>query len=168
MPALRPFVLHGRCFLRRAVLRNVHGQITHIARRTRGIANGACFATARDCIGRKGIRMRRRLWIIAWAVPLIGLTGCHVPTRKPPSVDFRTRAPLAGISENAAGWPDQEWWKSFGDAQLDTLMDLAQKQSPVLDVLDARVRLAAGQVEAARANAGPDLTGAPAASRSHI
>jgi len=109
----------------------------------------------------------RRSWLVA-ATALIALSGCHVPTKKPPTVDLRTRAPLAGISENVAGWPDQEWWKSFGDAQLDTLMNLAQKQSPVLDVLHARVRLAAAQVEAARANAGPDVTGIASASRSHI
>ncbi len=110
----------------------------------------------------------RRLRIVACTAPLVVLAGCHVPTKKPPDIALRTRAPLAGIAENAAGWPDQQWWKSFGDAQLDTLIDLAQKQSPALDVLDARVRVAAAEVEAARANAGPDVTGIGSASRTHI
>ena len=98
----------------------------------------------------------------------LALAACHVPVRKPPDIPLRTRAPLAGIAQDVAGWPDQQWWKSFGDAQLDALMNLAQSQSPALDVLDARVRVAAAQVEAARANAGPDVTGLGAASRSRI
>jgi outer membrane protein, multidrug efflux system len=96
------------------------------------------------------------------------LAACHVPTKKPPAVQLRTNAPLAGIAEDIAGWPNQQWWKSFGDAQLDTLMDEALKQSPALDVLDARVRMAQAQVEAARANAGPSITGAASASRTRI
>ena len=40
----------------------------------------------------------------------------HAPVRKPPDVQLRTRAPLAGIAQDVAGWPDQQWWKSFGDA----------------------------------------------------
>jgi multidrug efflux system outer membrane protein len=110
----------------------------------------------------------RRLRVVAWIAPLAALAGCHVPTKKPPDIALRTHAPLAGISENVAGWPDQQWWKSFGDKQLDTLIDLAQKQSPALDVLDARVQIAAAQVEAARANAGPEVTGLGSASRTHF
>ncbi len=91
-----------------------------------------------------------------------------MPTKKPPAVQLRTNAPLAGIAEDVAGWPDQQWWKSFGDVQLDTLMDEALKQSPALDVLDARVRMAQAQVDAARANAGPSITGAASASRTRI
>ncbi len=96
------------------------------------------------------------------------VAACHVPVRKPPEVALRTDAPLAGIAHDRAGWPDQQWWKAFGDEQLDTLIDLAQKQSPALDVLDARVRVAQAQVDAARANAGPDVNGAAAVSRSRI
>ena len=91
-----------------------------------------------------------------------------MPTKKPPAVQLRTNAPLAGIAEDVAGWPDQQWWKSFGDVQLDTLMDESLKQSPALDVLDARVRMAQAQVDAARANAGPSITGAASASRTRI
>jgi NodT family efflux transporter outer membrane factor (OMF) lipoprotein len=96
------------------------------------------------------------------------LTACHVPVKKPPDIQLRTNAPLAGIPEEIAGWPDQQWWKSFGDAQLDTLIDLAQKQSPALDVLDARLQIARAQVDAARANAGPDVNGLAAVSRSRF
>src|ERR1700709_2097354 len=103
---------------------------------------------------------------IAIAAGFLG--GCHVPTKKPPDISLRTDAPLAGIEQGIAGWPDQKWWKSFDDAQLDTLMDLAQKQSPALDILDARVQLAQAQVDAARANAGPDLNGVASATRSRF
>ena len=56
----------------------------------------------------------------------------------------------------------------FNDAQLDRLMELAQKQSPALDVVDARYAIARAQVEAARANAGPQINALGAASRSRF
>jgi NodT family efflux transporter outer membrane factor (OMF) lipoprotein len=102
------------------------------------------------------------------SVAAFALVACHVPTKKPPDVALRTNAPLAGVRHDIAGWPEQQWWKSFGDDQLDTLMDLAQKQSPALDVLDARLQIARAQVEAARANAGPDVNGVASASRSRF
>jgi multidrug efflux system outer membrane protein len=109
----------------------------------------------------------KRALVAAIAFAMIG-TGCHVPVKKPPSVALRTNAPLAGVAEDVAGWPDARWWRFFGDTQLDTLMDEALQQSPALDVLDARGRMAQARVEAARANAGPSITGAGSAARTRI
>lgn len=56
-----------------------------------------------------------------------------------------------------AGFPQQDWWKSFGDAQLDTLIDEALAGTPSLDAADARVRQAIAQAGLAEAAGKPTL-----------
>jgi len=53
-----------------------------------------------------------------------------------------------------AAWPAQDWWKAYGDAQLDKLVAEALEGSPSMRIADARVRKAlavAGVADAARA-----------------
>jgi NodT family efflux transporter outer membrane factor (OMF) lipoprotein len=60
---------------------------------------------------------------------------------------------LADASVSDAGWPAEDWWKRYGDPQLDALVDEALRASPTLRVADARVRkamAAAGVANAAR------------------
>jgi NodT family efflux transporter outer membrane factor (OMF) lipoprotein len=57
------------------------------------------------------------------------------------------------VSASDAGFPQRDWWKSLGDAQLDALIDEALAGTPSLDAADARVRQAiaeAGLADAAR------------------
>ncbi|MNU38678.1 Toluene efflux pump outer membrane protein TtgI precursor [compost metagenome] len=53
-------------------------------------------------------------------------------------------APGAAISHAAqeAGWPIGQWWKAFGDKQLNRLLDIATRDSPDLASASARVRQA--------------------------
>nr|WP_249684464.1 efflux transporter outer membrane subunit [Pseudomonas sp. RC2C2] len=60
----------------------------------------------------------------------------------------------AAIREAAldAHWPDQQWWRAYGDPQLDRWIALAVQDSPTLAMAVARVREAkamAGVVESA-------------------
>ena len=49
------------------------------------------------------------------------LAGCSVPA-KPDTPPLRDAAPLAGLpSGTSRAWPDAEWWKHYGDDQLDAL-----------------------------------------------
>jgi len=60
---------------------------------------------------------------------------------------------LEGTPVSAAAWPAGDWWKRFGDPQLDALVDEALAGSPTLRVADARVRkaiAAAGVTDADR------------------
>ena len=60
---------------------------------------------------------------------------------------------LAGSAVSDAAWPHAQWWKAFGDPQLDALVDEALAGSPSLDAADARTRKAiaqAGIADAAR------------------
>ncbi|MCO6055645.1 efflux transporter outer membrane subunit [Pseudomonas sp. MOB-449] len=55
-------------------------------------------------------------------------------------------------AERDAAWPDAQWWRAYGDPQLDTWMDQALVNSPSLAMAAARVRQAralAGVAESA-------------------
>src|SRR4249919_3014283 len=62
---------------------------------------------------------------------------------------------LAGTSD--AGFPQRDWWKAFGDAQLDGLIGQALAGTPSLDAADARVRQAIAQAGLADAAGKPTL-----------
>ena len=55
-------------------------------------------------------------------------------------------------------WPGARWWTSFGDAQLDALVEEALADSPTLRVARARVAQAGALVDAAIASASPGAT----------
>jgi len=62
----------------------------------------------------------------------------------------------AGLS--AAEWPATDWWKGFGDAQLDALVDEGLRNSPGLAAADARLRSAQAQAGSADASRKPSLS----------
>jgi NodT family efflux transporter outer membrane factor (OMF) lipoprotein len=57
----------------------------------------------------------------------------------------------------AADWPKQDWWKSYGDPQLDALIEEALKDSPSLKIAAARVRAAEAEAGIAEADLWPTL-----------
>src|ERR1700732_2497030 len=61
---------------------------------------------------------------------------------------------LATAQTNEDAWPEDDWWRAYGDPQLDALMGEALAGSPSLQVAQARLRSA--QAEATRAS-GPRL-----------
>jgi multidrug efflux system outer membrane protein len=87
------------------------------------------------------------------------LAGCSVPPR-PDTPPMRDAAPLAGVAADTnRAWPDAEWWKHYGDAQLDALETKALESAPTLDVASARFESARKQIDIARAEAGVSIDG---------
>ncbi|HVF95659.1 MAG TPA: efflux transporter outer membrane subunit [Sphingomonas sp.] len=84
------------------------------------------------------------------------LGGCAIPA-SPPAV-----APVAPATlglGNAAALPiAQDWWRGFGDPQLDRLVADAVAGNPTLEVALARVRQAQAVLASRRAEDGPDLS----------
>ena len=81
-------------------------------------------------------------------------TGGLQPAAEPHPIDDHvvTRS-LSGAPLSPAEFPAQDWWRSFGDPQLDALVAEALQGSPSLAAADARVRKAqaqAGLADAAR------------------
>ncbi len=66
---------------------------------------------------------------------------------------------LAGAPVSAAEWPHADWWKTFGDAQLDALMDEALAGSPTLGIAAARARKALAAANVSHAQSLPQVDG---------
>lgn len=73
-----------------------------------------------------------RLW------PALLLAGCAIPASRP------AIAPVApttlGLGSAPAPGIARDWWKGFGDPQLDRVVADATAGNPTLDVALARVR----------------------------
>ena len=72
---------------------------------------------------------------------------------------------LVTADVSAAAWPAADWWKKFGDPQLDRLVDEALHGSPTLRVADARVRKALASAASLNAGRAPQVTGTADATR---
>src|SRR5579872_893021 len=57
---------------------------------------------------------------------------------------------LAGTQVNPDAWPVGEWWRHYGDPQLDALVSEALAGNPSLETARARLRAAQAQAIAAR------------------
>jgi len=101
-----------------------------------------------------------RPWIRAAALALsIGLTGCvstgglHTTGKLTDTDSLKSERSLADVSLSPTAWPAEDWWVSFGDPQLSTLIDEALKNNPSLAEVEARARraqAAADGLDAAR------------------
>jgi NodT family efflux transporter outer membrane factor (OMF) lipoprotein len=63
------------------------------------------------------------------------------------------------FSAPEAAWPGDGWWRTYGDAQLDALIEEALRGSPDLDLAQARLHAAMAQVQGAHATRLPEVTG---------
>lgn len=88
-----------------------------------------------------------------------GLAACAPdlgPRPEPiPVQDYATRQSFdAPLSD----WPTADWWKAYGDSQLDSLMDEALAGAPDLKIAQARLRQADAIAQQSGADLGPTLT----------
>ncbi|MBS0473201.1 MAG: efflux transporter outer membrane subunit [Proteobacteria bacterium] len=93
------------------------------------------------------------------AALLVGtmLSGCvSAPTTTPQQTALKPAA--LGLSSMPAPAIADDWWKAFGDVQLDSLVVEALKNSPTLASAMARVRAAQSQLAASTAATYPQAT----------
>ena len=96
---------------------------------------------------------------------LLGLVGCLVGCADMnglvPRESLRSAEALKSAQTFAnlapAAWPQADWWKALGDAQLAVLIDEALKENPNLAAAEARVRVASAQADLSRAALLPTL-----------
>jgi multidrug efflux system outer membrane protein len=99
----------------------------------------------------------------------VALAGCAFAPAKVKHPALRDDVPLAGLQvPTRAGWPAADWWRAYGDPQLDALMALALKQSPDLAQAHARVQTAEQSVRLAAAQAGLTINGSAQVSRQRM
>ena len=97
------------------------------------------------------------------------LAGCAVgPNYEPPKISTQSQwtSPLNGGETNSPVALAQ-WWKSFGDTNLDLYIATAIQSNLILRVAEARVREARAQKGIVSANLWPSLSGNGSYSRNH-
>ncbi|MBB4858485.1 NodT family efflux transporter outer membrane factor (OMF) lipoprotein [Novosphingobium chloroacetimidivorans] len=90
------------------------------------------------------------------------LASCGLPELGPrpetrPPASLATAQTFARASAVAANWPQEQWWKAYGDPQLDALVAEALAGSPDVSAAQARVRQARGAVEITGADTLPQI-----------
>lgn len=93
---------------------------------------------------------------VAALLALAMLAGCADMSGIAPQARLRDAAAL-GLPAGAAFEAPQDWWRGFGDARLDALMDQALAGNPGLAQAAARVARAQAFAEQAQAVQGPRL-----------
>jgi NodT family efflux transporter outer membrane factor (OMF) lipoprotein len=83
--------------------------------------------------------------------------GLHTTAHKLDAGKLQASESLAAATLSKAAWPTQDWWRRYGDPQLDALIAEALEQSPNLRVAQARVRQASAFVGATEAAAGAQV-----------
>ena len=85
------------------------------------------------------------------------LTGCTVGPDYHPADPVAVPARFAGPQPAGAGVDVTQWWRVFGDPQLDGLIARALRDSPDIGIAAARVRQARTQEIIARSAGGPQV-----------
>lgn len=104
---------------------------------------------------------RHYRWILS-AAGLLCLAGCAQIPEFDKSVEAKPIEKLgssASFAAPSAAWPDDGWWRTYGDPQLTTLVDEALRDSPNLAVAQARLRQAGAMAQAASAPLMPEVSG---------
>jgi NodT family efflux transporter outer membrane factor (OMF) lipoprotein len=86
------------------------------------------------------------------------LAGCAPDLGARPQIQSPdTYATGKTFAADTAPWPQDDWWRGYGDPQLDALMAEALKGSPDLKIAAARLRAAEASSSIAGANLWPTL-----------
>jgi NodT family efflux transporter outer membrane factor (OMF) lipoprotein len=72
---------------------------------------------------------------------------------------------LTEVPVAPGAWPAADWWRAFGDPQLDVLIDEALTDSPTLRIAEARTREALAFAAESKAALYPQIQGSFAATR---
>ena len=103
------------------------------------------------------------------AASLLG--GCASTGGLAPSSSLRAPGSVAaqhsldGVHVSPAAWPTTDWWKAYGDPQLDGLLDEALRSSPTLAIAAARTRRALAAADISRAPLYPRVDAAASSTR---
>jgi NodT family efflux transporter outer membrane factor (OMF) lipoprotein len=115
-----------------------------------------------------------RNYLIAMLALLLVLEGCADARNIRPAgklIDpntLQSGQTLAAVPDGPGLWPRDDWWRSFGDPQLDTLIDEAIANSPSLETAQARIAQARAASLLAGSALGPDVSAALKSSRQRL
>ncbi|MHB8729517.1 MAG: efflux transporter outer membrane subunit [Sulfuricaulis sp.] len=123
------------------------------------------------------IRVIRKIILHGTALLAVTLQGCvsipphetaTLPTPDAYKLERTVSAALSSPAFSRGAWPQQDWWRTFGDPQLDKLMDAALAGNPDLRIAEARVRQAEQIAATAHADNFPDVSANGSVTREHF
>lgn len=104
--------------------------------------------------------------VLLAALPLLLLTACATPGDSASRATAADPAGLAAhLSQGDAAWPQERWWRAFGDTGLDALVASALQESPSLRIAEARLAKARALADSAGSLRYPDVTSSLQATR---
>jgi len=111
------------------------------------------------------------IWLELMAIAAVAIlvTGCASSGGIAPQAKLadgnalQAKQSLSSAAVTDAAWPRLDWWKSYGDPQLDGLVAEALEGSPSMRLVEARVRKALAQADVAQANRSPQVDGSGSA-----
>ena len=96
----------------------------------------------------------------AAAAIVIPLAGCAPDLGPRPEISApATFETTKSLTAPEAAWPQEAWWKAYGDPQLDSLIEEALKDSPDLKMAAARVHGAEAMADISEAMLWPTVVG---------
>ena len=95
----------------------------------------------------------KKIWVLLLALPLAACV--EAPSTTPSQVEIAPQR--LGLGAEAAPRPDAEWWKAFGDPQLDRLVTRLLANNPSLHSALARIRAAQAELSVARTGDYPSI-----------
>jgi NodT family efflux transporter outer membrane factor (OMF) lipoprotein len=95
---------------------------------------------------------------IAVLIGAVLLAACASMDRNP-STTRQISAASLGASDARVEWPNDDWWRRYGDSQLDQLVTEGLAGNPSLDAARARVERARAAAGVARAALLPQVSG---------
>ena len=103
-------------------------------------------------------RLPRVLKSSAAALALLALAGCAPDLgTKPSPIESASLETTQSLAAPAIEWPSEAWWKTYGDPQLDALVEEALQGSPDLKIAAARLKQAAAMSDVAGADLFPTI-----------
>lgn len=102
-----------------------------------------------------------RMLMGSLVVSVISVSGCATlpDLGSPPQMKTVTQLKSAQrYSYQQGRWPQDFWWKAYGDEQLNGLIDDALRNSPTLKIAEARVKQAQAMTKSASAPLLPEVT----------
>ncbi|AWA40337.1 multidrug RND transporter [Pseudomonas fluorescens] len=118
-----------------------------------------------------GKTLRSSLTLVLSAMILAGCANYSGLDTQGASLDAKTLQAgqsLNGVTLSQAAWPKSDWWTSLGDPQLDGLIREALKDSPDMQIADARSHQASAAAYAVDAERYPTLDASAGISRSRL
>lgn len=117
---------------------------------------------------------RRALGVLSLTALVWAMAGCATSDGLKPQAQLTPAArvaagwPAVQDVRYSRSWPTQDWWRAWGDDQLNSLIDEALHGNPDLVAADARVRQSRAWAQQADGQRGPTLNAQASVQSVHI